>query len=765
MEAEDPYAELGPLVVSFLQQTIKENPRGFALREFERKFPEGTDEPHDWYKRYHKNTTVEALQCIPGDVVLNNYRGEIHISLNPHSKHIDRDLVDLIQNQRASNKKRTKNGYSRPSHRIVALRSFNLNRQYSSGHSGGGYRQPARLNYEQQYRGDQFIRRSSELPPPSAPVSRPPSIYENTTPTKWMASNDPRQSRTSSAPSPMVPPQVRLPTQPKPAAVVSSPAPSQPQPHAQPQTPIRPPDPPETSVQKPTLSAVGRPRVSRPSDEEQHKEEDPAMVAKKNHLRQRLISLITRKAAEIKIFHLASLYQLDYHEEIDWKSYNHQSLASLLQDPIVSESIQINYRSLFSTISIRPKIQSSDKENIGLENRPDGMTNGHSISTTKDKLNAVDPFNVKPMLHSLEPLGNIKEPPLKDWEIEEIVKFKTMRMVFKGQNSTLKLDDWDTKFEQENRIRVRIRDYGCKTVLEFFKRLSVDIPIKLQNLDGQWVAIADLGRLNPWLREKMEANQFRALQAIDSRYELIAFPDDVYTYTDIKDVLHPSYQPAHILSVKRSDSMWIQLRTPKRIEDHNCLDSSMMCYQDYNEKKIIPLPRHFIRPGFPCAVFDRNMARWCRGLVLKREKRGDDLEINILLVDYGFEKTYGSSDLSVLMRTHLKFPVGSIYSKLSGVQDLNSIKVQRNAKMILQEYINPPATLACKFLGSAPASKNPPYLPKMVAEVILVDTRQGKDCNLADDINVPHDSCDCDDSGDVSTPSESMNTFIGVTNV
>lgn len=746
---DDDRQEIKALVIGFLQQTLKDYPQGFSITEFERKFPTATDEPPDWYKRYGKTSTLQALECIRDTINLNynaNYN-MTYISLNLKSDSVDTHLVDLITNQRGSRKKPTRGGFARPSHRFLASRSFSLNRQYASGYSSSRPHQPARLNHDQTYR-DQFVRRRS--PPPLPTVSRPPSIYDKST--KLMASNDPRQNRSSTSAGVMVPPQVRLPAAQQQSAPRASPS-------VAPTFATQLPTPTQTSASSEAISSLSWP-ISRPPTahktpvSEPEKKDDPAMVAKKDHLRQRLISLLMRRSSEIKIFHLTSLYKLEFGEDIDCASYNHKNLTSLLQDPIIAESIRIELRTMMSVICIRPK--TSDKENIEIK------TNGHSSTSTQNKLSAVDPFNVRPMLQSLEPLGQIKEPPLRNFPIEDIVKYKTNRMVFTSLGQVMKIDDWEINFEKENRIRVRIRDYGCRTVLEFFKRLSVDIPIKIEQQDDQWVAKPIIDRLPIWLKERMEDGHFRALISVDARYELIAFPDDTYNYTDAKNILFEDYQPAHILSVKRADSMWIQLRTAKRIEEQLCVEASLTCYKDFNDKNTLPPPNAFIRAGFPCAVFDRNLERWCRGLVLKVEKRGETHEANTLLIDYGIERSYAVSQLTCLMKAHLQIPVGSIYSKLHGVNEdkTNSIKVQRYAKMILQEYTNPPVTLACKFIGSSKSVKNPPYLPDMCAEVILVDTRQGKDCNLADDINVPRDSVDNDDASETPTLTEPTPTFV-----
>jgi len=720
-EREENKIEIRALVLGFLQQSLKENPYGFSVADFERFFPEKCEEPRDWYKRYKLKSTLEALECIKEDINLTfNHRANTHfVSLNMKSDKVDPHLIDLITNQKSSSKKTSR----RPSSR--ALASFSLNRQYSGPHSRSGYN--SRLNHGQQYRGENsFIKKSS---PPL--VSSRPSIYAKPLPTSsWMASGDPRNRGSSAS---MVPPQIKTPT-PSQANL----KPSVPQ--------TRPPSVTSQPVPRFTSSVQQPEPTSKVKDKEQ--DEDPTLVQKKIYLRQRILSLLTRKFSEIKLLHLNSVYSIEYSENIDPAAYGHKNFTNLMQDSHLSEHIQINYKPPFVTVSARKRAQLEGKENVASRqgNSTDSSTmnntsdKSNKISTTEAKFEAVDTFNLKTMIQSLEPLGSVKEPQPNNLEIEDTVKYRTVRMIFKSPGSSLKLEDWLVKFEQESRVRIRISDYGCRTLLEFFKRLAKDLPIDVQlNRDDEWVAVADIGSLSEWLNKKLLDGHYRAVTSIESRYEQIAFPNDTYTYTESKDLMSAEYHPAFILSVKRSNSLWIQLRTPRKIEEHLSVEASMTCYEGYSGMSLLKVPKAFVKPGFPCAVFESTQQRWCRALILKASPTIEqNEEVTALLVDYGITRSYAISQLSCLVRKHLKLPVGPIYSRLSGIRDECSLSLQQRAKMILQEYTSPPVTLACKFLAAIP-SQEPDYLPRSCFEVKLVDTRHGKDCNLSDDINLPRD--------------------------
>lgn len=691
--------ELQALVVSFLQQGLKDNPNGFSLSQFERQFPERSDEPHDWYKRYKCKNTLEALECIQDtvNVYFSHRYNETFISLDRRSDKVDPHLVDLITNQRSSNKRR-KSG--RPSSSAAALASFSLNRQYS----GYRHRRPThnstRLNHSQNSRNDNHLIKESSPPAKSFR----PNIYSKTfvDPRSRVSAADPR---VKSAVTSMKPPQI--PTYQK------SPQPVQP-----------------TSV--PSASSIPVKKLGAPKPlvevAKEQPEDDPVLIQKKSYLRQRIMSLLTRKFSEIKILHLNGLYQMEFEEIIEPKELGHASITNLLQDPMLSEYIQINHKAPFSTISARKRIV--EKENISVEKKP-------AESRPSSKFETTDPFDIRSLKQSLE-MTKATEKPLGNLEIDEDVKFKTLRLIFKSEDSTLLVDEWEERFERESRLRVGIREYGFKTPLEFFLKLEKELPINLMQKQDRWIATVDFDSLSDWLHDKLVAGRYRAITSIEVRYELVAYPDDHYHYTDVKNLISETFLPVNILSIRSKDNtMWMQLRVSKKIEEHLCVESSMTCYERQKDDSHMVVPKYFVKPGLPCAVYDNLQQRWCRALILKAPENPErDHEITALLVDYGVIRSYRMSGLKCLLKTHLRLPIGPILTRLSGVKDPSDFKVQHKAKMILQEYTSPPVTLACRFHSPIP-SNNPNYLPKYCVEVILYDTRHGRDCNLANAINLP----------------------------
>lgn len=756
MVDESEIAELRALVVGFLQQQLNDNPQGISVRAFEKRFPEVTDEPDDWYKRYDKRNTLEALECIQ-DAVKVNYNSrfnETFISLNLKSDSVDTHLVDLITHQRSSGKRRKTT--SRPSSR--ALSSFSLNKQYSRG-----YDRSTRLNHGHQYRNEHLFAKKYDQPTFRSSAYRTSQTSMSMQPPPQQAFTDPRLRNS------MVPPQIK----PQPSSysssrsqhsVVSPHKPNTAQtvaslPSPQSTKPIIPTNGQKSSSQSTnslasprTLTTQKVPPITTVKETIQESKQedlgDPLLIPKKDRLRQRLIHLLTYKHAEIKLFHLSALYKLEFDENLDPKAFGHKTITDLIQDPIIRDHIQIIFGSPFVTICASNRSPLLGKENVASgdsNNVKKQVTKRYSsaeclaiqkdiLSSAKQKIDAADIFNVRTMLQNLEPLCDVVEPPLGNMEIEDQVKYKTIRIIYKEPNSTLKLEDWPTKFEQETRLQIRLRYYGCTSLLDFFEKLSKDTPIKVsKNKDDDYVATMHIIDLSTWIQEKMNSNCYKAITALESRYELIAYPNDSYTFFDPKEVIvkEAEYVPVHILQVKLSNYLWIQIRTPKRIENHLFIETSMGSYENYKKDGLLTVPKSFVKPGFPCAVFDQAQQRWCRALILKAPDVVDkNYEISALLVDYGVVKNYPINQLSCLMKTHLKSPVGPIYCRLHGVKNEKGIQT----KKVLQEYTCPPVTLACKFINVA-LSNEQAYLPKYYFEVSLVDTRQNEDCNLADSCN------------------------------
>lgn len=691
--------ELQALVVSFLQQGLKDNPNGFSLSQFERLLPKTLDEPHDWYRRYKCKNTLEALELIPDtvNVYYSQRYQETFISLDRRSDKVDPHLVDLITNQRSSNKRRKP---GRPFSSAAALASFSLNRQYS----GSRHRRPShsstRLNHGQASRNDNHLIKESSPPAKSFR----PNIYSKTfvDPRSRVSAADPRVKASATS---MRPPQI--PTYQK-----------------SPQ-PVQPTSTPSTSSIP--VKKLGTPKPLVDVAKEQP-EEDPVLIQKKSYLRQRIMSLLTRKFSEIIILHLNGLYELEFEEKIEPKEYGHKSITDIFQDPMLSEYIQINHKAPFPTISARKRIV--EKENMSVEKKP-------AENRPSSKFETTDPFDIRSLKQSLE-MTKATEKPLGNLEIDEDVKFKTMRLIFKSQDSTLLVDEWEERFERESRLKVGIREYGFRTPLEFFHKLEQELPINLMLKQDHWIATVDFDSLSDWLHDKLTSGRYRAITSIEARYELVAYPDDHYFYTEFKNLVSETFLPVNILSIKsKNNTMWMQLRIPKKIEEHLCVESSMTCYERQKDESHMVVPKYFVKPGLPCAVYDNTQQRWCRALVLKAPENPErDHEITALLVDYGVTRLYRMSGLKCLLKTHLRLPVGPILTRLSGVRDPTDFKVQHKAKVVLQEYTSPPVTLACKFLAPIP-SNNPNYLPNYCAEVILIDTRHGNDCNLANAINLP----------------------------
>lgn len=754
--------EVACLVVSFLQGIYKDNPNGINVKEFTVKFPEICGEDSDWYKDYGYPSLKAALQAIePEHVNLthNKATNVWFVCLNPRSSKIDKDIMNLILGQRAKPKKR-RNVQNRPNR---ALASFSMNRQWASKPS---YNQSQynnrRLNQE---RNDSFI--YSKGPEPARP-----SLYNNNR-HSYSNSNsgaspyDPRAGRSHSSvqnlsrPSP--PPQgpLRSPTTPQPpnqtfrqssqpvswSGTLSNKETSRTSPprQAQPSQPVV-----EPIVRRKDKDYTTTKTVEKIPDDEQ-------TIIKKNYIRQRLVFLLTRKHSEIKLLHLKNLYQYEFEEDLNPGEFGFKSIADLMKDPLISSHIKLNVKSPSITISMRNSTPSNGKENVNTE-ATCAESNCNGLTKDQKKMDAIDPFNLQNMTNSLEQFIE----PLKEstnsienmaTKCEDVVKYKILRIVFKSPSSLLPLDDWETKYEQETRLRIRARDFGYKTNLEFFKALQEDMPISVYYDDtNHYVATVVTEDLQNWVSGQLNRGYYKAMMSMDSLYEIVAMPDDLYTYNKLgDDLIEPNRQtskeikfhPVSILSAKDYESMWIRIKDAKNIESFLSIEASMTCYEDYKRKGLLKVPLQYVMPGFPCAVFDPAQRRWCRGMVLKSPETVDkNYMIEVLLVDYGITKQVAISEMLCILKNHQSCQVGPIYSRLLGVIDRGQ-QGKAHSRMVLQEYTNPPVKLACDFRRKIKLTDSmTKHMPRYIAEICLCDTRRNEDVIIADLINVDGDSPD-----------------------
>ena len=413
---------------------------------------------------------------------------------------------------------------------------------------------------------------------------------------------------------------------------------------------------------------------------------DPELEKRRDQVKQRLIHLLTHKYNELKILYLHSIYQTVYDEPLSSEALGYKSLTEMVRS--FKDSIKINYNSPTVTISAVMK-EPVGKENIASKygnsqagNNFSDSTHGASTSSTtpasngfdinnkentlplgRARYNAIDPFNVTTMLQSLEPLRKITEPPMGNNKLEDIVKYRTMRIIFKDPDTALKLDDWERRYEQEWNCtnRVRIRDYGFKTILEFFKSLSVELPFKIRLKDDEWVAKCEYETLSTWLTNQVKVGKYRAVTVIDAKYELIAFPGDKYSYIDFESLQQQPYYGIIKCAVKSAYKMCLQMGAFERPEDTITFETSSSCYDDYKRKGFFAIPEGFIKAGFPCAAYDELEQRWCRVIVVDTpEVLSKKTPVTAFLVDYAITKKFMPQNMLCILKNHLKHPVSQI---------------------------------------------------------------------------------------------------------
>lgn len=649
------------IVIGYLTQNLKEFPSGVPLAQFERTFPKLSDEADDWYKQYGHKSTMSVLQAINSDTVkvgLDRYNNHV-VRLNMQSNKVDRDLVDLVQNQKSAAKKRR--GPVRSNSR-AAMSSFSLNRQYSNNWSSK-QSTPFRLNQDRRNYSDSYG--SNDKRSPSTDYqsyrSSQPSNWKSSRPLNSNASQDPRVNSRSSS---FVPPQV------KPSSYSSS----KPTSHSSPSVKYtssrlptatrtssdthaktaqssntKPPSPTYTSRTQSTPEQLTKKKDSEPLAEKQQTD-DPELIAKRSQLRQRLTYLLTTRHQDIKLIHLNCIYKQAFDESLDPKVYGYKSITTLLKDSEIKQCAELVYTTgmpiLRSKTPNNKNKSSDDKENSEDQSKP--------ISALK--LNAIEPFNFKTMASNLEIAPIRIEPQLGDLAIEEPVKYKTLRLIHKAENSSLAIDDWQAKFEEDYSLRIRISDYGCRTMLEFFYKLARDLPIKVVLRKNNWLAVFDQNAAKTWLDTQLADGHYRAICAFEARYENMAFPDDVYIYMNPNSNAKTTFSRMHLDSIRSSNFTF-----PERSEGLLAIEERMNCYRDYHKQGFFTIYETFVKPGLPCAAFDHIQQRWCRALVTGLPSTVNrNMNVRVLLVDYGIEKEIPFTMISGLLKELVRIPVGLV---------------------------------------------------------------------------------------------------------
>lgn len=398
MEPDD-VDELRALVVGFLQQSIKDNPNGFALEQFERIFPDRCDEPRDWYKRYGKSNALDALKCIVGDSIsVRPSRGTYQISLIVSGSGVDKDLLSLIVGQKTSSKKssrgrgryqsfvalnqirshRTTPSQFRPRRNSPDNSCYYNDRRPSSASIGPPRPQPTSYNSMSQNRSGPYSsdpRRLSQLQSSSLMTSeaRSQSVIGSQNIQPQVTSRSPSTSTTSpsnitslkwQSPSTTVSPQQQS------ISTKQSTNDSQ---------VLRTINLVNQNFQEPSSTPKNVTRI----------DSNPEVERKKDILAQRISRLMSTRTNDLKLLHLSSLYKLEFEEEIKAQDYGYNSLTELLRDPVLTKQFEINCHAPFFSLRRRlPGSETSCQE--------------EAISSNLSKVTVADPFNLKKMISSLQ---------------------------------------------------------------------------------------------------------------------------------------------------------------------------------------------------------------------------------------------------------------------------------------------------------------------------------------------------------------------------
>lgn len=765
--------ELQALILAFLQQSLNDFPIGMTLRDFERHFPEKSDESQDWYKRYNCRDTVQALRLVPQVAKLTTgYGNQLKIELNTASKLHDTHLTDMVKGQKAKPRKNKARG-ARPM-------PCSLNRRPQPGN----FRRPIPGPYSRRPMPSAFNNSNTNWPTKEQQSN---NNRQSTTQTN-SSFNSTTQSSTSEAfRTRTTPPESAFDSWGKPE-VIAKPkaAPEVAKPKSAPEVVGAKPAPGAFSAAKPQQALASahasahshiKPSQFVSENNNIRREEAPIIPKKpapkdstehKEWLRQKIVDLFTRLSSEIKLLFLPSIYQTEYEEPLDPTEYGYSRITALFEDPILSKDIVINYKQPYTTISSRLKLRPDGKENRINGSSPTShnstkTSNNHEslASLSQDNsidspFEAIDPFNLKIMQQSLQKsFVPIKEKKINIIPIDEEIKYKTFRMIMTSK-IPLEIDKWQNNFEYQTKLSIRVSYYGFSNSEDFFKELVKDMPIKIErNHQGRLIATMTSQKdVTDWLNSKMAKNEYKSIYVLCDKYELIANPKDHFTFRRISPEMQTSgYIPVILCSAKNPSHIWLKLHTERLVEDQLFIESSMCAYQDYTvyntttKSTMLPgMPRFFVKVGLPCSVYDQHLNKWCRAIIVsivesaQQNQDVDFMKVNLLLVDYGVErKNVPVKQLHCLLKDHMRVAVIPIQCHLEGVKPVveEESEVQGEwsgrAKVILQEYVNPPSLLACRFISEREAKEKisvDAHLPLTSWGVELCDTRGDEDCFL-----------------------------------
>lgn len=683
-EDEDIKVEIRALVVGFLQQSLKEK-SGFTLEEFDRQFPTACDEEHDWYTKFGKKNSLDVLKLIPDTAKISMRNGSHFISLNLNSEAADKHLIDLITKQKSSGKRKSK-----PASR--AQSSFSLNRRFDNPYRQNYNQNRPRYNSSYNYSVDPWKSYDLFRNTPTIPshTRRTSTGYSSQaipkrfppTPTSNISSKPVIENIEKKATQPLQPSKNQQSTQFRPT-----------------QIPL---DKKIVPVQQPIPTS--------PVAKENITPEDDSLTIRKHHLRQRLQLLLSKTTSEVKLIFLCSLYQREFDEKLDPSKYGHSGIVGIIDDPVISPYLCVDY---------------SQSPNIYVKLKAKDDKDGDKLSQRE----SIKPFNLVDMRNCLDNITLLREPKKKLLPIEDLVRFKTYRIILKSPNSKMRLDEWVSKFEQETKLHLNIKDYGHDSYESFFNEIAKDSPLTITKDESGLYGEIDHPALTDWIKKQVSLNCYRSIISLSKDFDRIAFPDDEYNYS--KAAPEKEFVPASILTVTKVCELWLIMRNQDAYKELVAIESTMNCYNDFKNQDItVRLPKVFMIPGCPCAAYDETTKKWYRAVVIKRVLNTDD--VLLLLVDYGMEKYFSRTSLWCLFRKHIDVPVVPYCCSLKGIDMFSEIPSY--FKMILQEYSSANVVLACKFSKQENLSQSLPYMPKTRWVVDLCDTRNNEQKYLIENL-------------------------------
>ena len=257
-------------------------------------------------------------------------------------------------------------------------------------------------------------------------------------------------------------------------------------------------------------------------------------------------------------------------------------------------------------------------------------------------------------------------------------------------------------FAQRHDIKpldVDYEEYGFKSKLDFFERLSEQIPIRVLNSEFKsQIKLKSLPEIQEFVSKLVEnKNQYliRRLGFFDDWLDVTILGDEIpvqtmeQTYQQLKNQIKPVFI-SYVKTWKRFAGVVIE----KNLTDF--WDDIDAFYKENRPE--YQVPKDMIVSGLVCAVKCPENG-WIRCRVMSTPDFGTKDEIKLLSIDFRYDITAQHKDLRLLLKDFAIAMVRTVRLRLHGVKNLNKKTLKEYLFKHRQRVETTNSELFCQFVG------------------------------------------------------------------